>query len=370
MSDARRGASRRRCSSSGRRVHRLAPRRPLIAEGESVDVVDDLSTGSLGNLADARAEAGRLDASELHIHTLDAAGDDLAALIAMRRPREIYHLALLPRSTASAVALGRSFTSMLGVLDAARRSRRHEGRRRAAGDRAVRASVGSRAAGEGGGAAAARRARRGRQGDRRPADGVPRGVGDRVHGAGPGHRLRPAPATRRRRRGGHGGRGRRRRGASRSPATGARPATSSSSTTSSTPSCAPAGGAAGWSSTSAPACRRRCATCGRCVAPDGAPADVRRRPPRRARALRRVAGAGPHPPRLVAVDHARRGSRRAPIALTDRRRQPRSSVSGRRRASAGRARRRRRASTSPTARRRRASRPPRRPRPARRRRGR
>ena len=90
----------------------------LIAEGESVDVVDDLSTGSLGNLADARAEAGRLDASELHIHTLDAAGDDLAAMIAMRRPREIYHLALLPRSTASAVALGRSFTSMLGVLDA------------------------------------------------------------------------------------------------------------------------------------------------------------------------------------------------------------------------------------------------------------
>ena len=94
----------------------------LIAEGESVDVVDDLSTGSLGNLADARAEAGRLASSDLRIHTLDATGDDLAALIAMRRPREIYHLALLARSSASAVALGRSFTSMLGVLDAARRS--------------------------------------------------------------------------------------------------------------------------------------------------------------------------------------------------------------------------------------------------------
>ncbi|MET0459836.1 MAG: NAD-dependent epimerase/dehydratase family protein [Ilumatobacteraceae bacterium] len=94
----------------------------LIAEGQSVDVVDDLSTGSLGNLADARAEAGRLASSELRIHTLDATGDDLAALIAMRRPREIYHLALLARSSASAVALGRSFTSMLGVLDAARRS--------------------------------------------------------------------------------------------------------------------------------------------------------------------------------------------------------------------------------------------------------
>ncbi len=94
----------------------------LIAEGRSVDVVDDLSSGSLANLADSRAEASRLDASELHIHTLDATGADLAAMIALRRPREIYHLALLPRSGASAVELGRSFTSMLVVLDAARRS--------------------------------------------------------------------------------------------------------------------------------------------------------------------------------------------------------------------------------------------------------
>ena len=94
----------------------------LIAEGESVDVVDDLSSGSLGNLAVARAEASRLDVSELHIHTLDACSEDLATMIAMRRPREIYHLALVPRNDASPVALGRSFTSMLGVLDAARRS--------------------------------------------------------------------------------------------------------------------------------------------------------------------------------------------------------------------------------------------------------
>ena len=46
------------------------------------------------------------------------------------------------------------------------------------------------------------------------------------------------------------------------------------------------------------------------IAPDGRPPTLRRRPPRRARALRRVAGAGPHPPRLVAVDDARRGARR------------------------------------------------------------
>jgi UDP-glucose 4-epimerase len=94
----------------------------LIAEGESVDVVDDLSTGTLGNLADARAEAAAATSSELRINTLDACGEDLADLIALRRPREIYHLALLPRRDASAAALGRSFTSTLGVLEAARRA--------------------------------------------------------------------------------------------------------------------------------------------------------------------------------------------------------------------------------------------------------
>ncbi len=94
----------------------------LIAEGRTVDVVDDLSTGSLGNLAVARAEAARLDVGELHIHTMDAAGPDLATLITMHRPSEVFHLALVTRHDMSAIELGRSFTSMLGVLDAARRS--------------------------------------------------------------------------------------------------------------------------------------------------------------------------------------------------------------------------------------------------------
>jgi UDP-glucose 4-epimerase len=94
----------------------------LIAEGRSVDVVDDLSTGSLGNLAVARAEAARLEVGELHIHTLDACSEDLATLIAMHRPTEVFHLALVTRHDMPAIELGRSFTSMLGVLDAARRA--------------------------------------------------------------------------------------------------------------------------------------------------------------------------------------------------------------------------------------------------------
>ncbi len=91
----------------------------LVAEGVAVDVVDDLSTGSLANLADARAAArGR---SELHIHTLDATAAELAELITLRRPTQIFHLALLARPGPGALDHGRSFTSMLAVLDAARR---------------------------------------------------------------------------------------------------------------------------------------------------------------------------------------------------------------------------------------------------------
>jgi UDP-glucose 4-epimerase len=91
----------------------------LIAEGEVVDVVDDLSTGSLGNLADARSAVASGVSSQLRIHT--AGTEALADLVALRRPREIYHLALLPRS-APATVLGQSFTSTLAVLEAARRN--------------------------------------------------------------------------------------------------------------------------------------------------------------------------------------------------------------------------------------------------------
>ncbi len=46
----------------------------LIAEDNTVDVVDDLSSGSLANLADARAAGGGLK-----IHTLDVLADEFPA---------------------------------------------------------------------------------------------------------------------------------------------------------------------------------------------------------------------------------------------------------------------------------------------------
>src|SRR5450755_747189 len=61
----------------------------LLAEGHSVDVVDNLSTGSLWNLADARSSAGRA----LTFHQLDVRSPDVADLIVRRRPEVVFHLA-------------------------------------------------------------------------------------------------------------------------------------------------------------------------------------------------------------------------------------------------------------------------------------
>jgi UDP-glucose 4-epimerase len=61
----------------------------LLAEGHAVDVVDDLSAGSLANLAEARANPGY----ELTFHRLDVRSDGLVELMAHRRPEVAYHLA-------------------------------------------------------------------------------------------------------------------------------------------------------------------------------------------------------------------------------------------------------------------------------------
>ncbi len=61
----------------------------LLAEGNEVDVIDDLSTGSLHNLAEARANGGKA----LRIHQLDVRVPELRDLAARRRPEVIFHLA-------------------------------------------------------------------------------------------------------------------------------------------------------------------------------------------------------------------------------------------------------------------------------------
>jgi len=87
----------------------------LLAEGHSVDVVDDLSTGSLANLADARALGG-----ELTIHTLDATAHEFAALVALRAPEVVYHLGWMPPGTSAARSATAALKAMLEVLEAVR----------------------------------------------------------------------------------------------------------------------------------------------------------------------------------------------------------------------------------------------------------
>jgi UDP-glucose 4-epimerase len=61
----------------------------LLAEDWHVDVVDDLSTGSLANIASARALPDR----RFSFHRLDLASPAVAELITHRKPDVIFHLA-------------------------------------------------------------------------------------------------------------------------------------------------------------------------------------------------------------------------------------------------------------------------------------
>ena len=92
----------------------------LLAGGETVDVVDDLSTGSLGNLADARSAGGTLK-----IHHVDVGTSEASSLLGMRQPDVVFHLAALPRRPAGPLALGRAFTTTMALLEGVRVHQMH-----------------------------------------------------------------------------------------------------------------------------------------------------------------------------------------------------------------------------------------------------
>ncbi|MBO0715295.1 MAG: SDR family NAD(P)-dependent oxidoreductase [Acidimicrobiales bacterium] len=64
----------------------------LLAEGYQVDVVDDLSSGSLANLSEARSERTR----RLRFHQLDVSSPQMVELMARCRPEVVFHLAAQP----------------------------------------------------------------------------------------------------------------------------------------------------------------------------------------------------------------------------------------------------------------------------------
>ena len=61
----------------------------LLAEGHSVDVVDDLSSGSLANLAEARSDRS----APLKVHQVDIRDPAVVEVIGRRQPEVVFHLA-------------------------------------------------------------------------------------------------------------------------------------------------------------------------------------------------------------------------------------------------------------------------------------
>ncbi len=61
----------------------------LLAEGHEIDVLDDLSTGSLANLAEARSDRTH----RLRFHQIDVREPHVADLVARRAPEVVFHLA-------------------------------------------------------------------------------------------------------------------------------------------------------------------------------------------------------------------------------------------------------------------------------------
>jgi UDP-glucose 4-epimerase len=61
----------------------------LLAEGCDVDAIDDLSSGTLVNLTEARAQRSR----KFSFHRLDVRSPQLADIVAHRRPEVVFHLA-------------------------------------------------------------------------------------------------------------------------------------------------------------------------------------------------------------------------------------------------------------------------------------
>lgn len=89
----------------------------LLTEGLHVEVVDDLSSGSLPNLAAARALGAN---GALHIHTLDAGLPQFAEVVRIRRPDVIFLLTSLTARLSDPAGAVRSFGIAVTVLEAAR----------------------------------------------------------------------------------------------------------------------------------------------------------------------------------------------------------------------------------------------------------
>ncbi len=86
----------------------------LMAAGHEVDVVDDLSSGAMGNLAEARADRSR----RFTFHRLDIRRPDLVTAMKQREPEVVFHLAAQPSVSVSvAQPLFDAEVNVLGSLN-------------------------------------------------------------------------------------------------------------------------------------------------------------------------------------------------------------------------------------------------------------
>ena len=111
----------------------------LLAEGHSVDVIDNLSSGKLANLADARANRDH----EFTFHQIDIRESEVVGLIERQRPDVVFHLAAQAdvRVSVSDPVLDASI-NIIGALNVL------EGARRAGASKIVFASSGGTIYGE------------------------------------------------------------------------------------------------------------------------------------------------------------------------------------------------------------------------------
>ena len=94
----------------------------LMAEGHEVDVVDDLSSGSLANLAESRNASGRFKFQNISVLSAE-----FAELVALRRPDIIVNLSVFTPSHAHLSGAMASLSASVAVLEAARVQGRHRG---------------------------------------------------------------------------------------------------------------------------------------------------------------------------------------------------------------------------------------------------
>lgn len=87
----------------------------VVAEGREVDVVDDLTTGSLSNLAEARNAIGRFKFQNVAVGS-----DEFGELVALRRPEIIVNLTAFTPARAHVSGSLASLNDCVAVLEAAR----------------------------------------------------------------------------------------------------------------------------------------------------------------------------------------------------------------------------------------------------------